>query len=351
VLLARTPERDPDRELLLAINQAAWRGADLTGQLLGFSHPARAQLEPTNLHDSLKETVALLRRAIDPRITVEVRGAPDLWVVQASPGQISQVLINLCLNARDAMPRGGTLLLEVDNAVLDEGHARRKPEARPGEFVRLRVHDTGHGIPPDLLPRIFEPFFTTKGPGKGTGLGLATVYGLVRQHQGWIECSSVVNQGTCFDIYLPRSPEGPAAATPPAPLPVPGGSETILLVDDDPMLRNLGRTILRRYGYEVLLAEDGRQAVSIYQWKKRHIALVILDATMPRLSGRDTLQQLLQIDPEVRVLLASGYAAETVAGPGAEGALGFISKPYREQELAATVRTALDKVRERLPVS
>jgi CheY-like chemotaxis protein len=240
------------------------------------------------------------------------------------------------------MPEGGRLVLEAENVVVGEGQARSHAEARPGEFVRLRVRDTGRGIPPDVLPHIFEPFFTTKEAGKGTGLGLAVVFGIVRQHQGWIECSSAVDRGTCFDIYLPRQGGAATAAVAAPPLLALRGSETILLADDDAALRSLGRAVLSRYGYEVLLAEDGEQAVAIYQREKGRIALVILDLTMPRLSGRDTLRRLLQVNPQVRVLLANGDPAEQGAESGAEGVVGFLPKPYGERDLATTVRRALD---------
>jgi CheY-like chemotaxis protein len=255
--------------------------------------------------------------------------------------------MNLCLNSRDAMPGGGELAIETDNVTIDEEGARQSLEARAGEFVRLRVSDSGCGIAAEILPHIFEPFFTTKEPGKGTGLGLAMVFGIVKQHHGWIECYSEVNQGTRFDIFLPRHrvepPNLPAAAQP--SLEISTATETILLVDDEPMLRDLGRRILQRHGYQILLAEDGRQAVEIYRREQQHIDLVILDLTMPHLSGRDALQQLLQINPAVRVVLASGYFSEDLTESGQEGVLSFISKPYRDQDLVNTVRSILEEAK------
>ena len=225
LLLSSKPATDPDHELLAATEQAAQRATDLTRQLLGFSRQTMLRLEPTDLNAAIQEIVAILRRTIDPRITVDVQTAPELWSVQADPGQINQVLMNLCINARDAMPQGGILRLETANVILDDSSSRLHLEARPGAFVRLRVRDTGQGIPPDVRPRIFEPFFTTKGPGKGTGLGLAMVYGIVKQHRGWIECDSEVGQGTYFDMYLPQFQDArrpadrprPATAWPAAP--------------------------------------------------------------------------------------------------------------------------------------
>ncbi len=347
LLLAAVPDHEPNRDLLRDIERAASRATELTGQLLGFSRQTMLRLEPTNINTVIRETVAILRWTIDPRISVVVETDPALWPVQADPGQMNQVLMNLCLNARDAMPKGGRLTLEAANVVIDEAWARKHLDARPGEFVRLRVSDTGHGIPPEIRSRIFDPFFTTKEPGKGTGLGLAMVFGILKQHQGWIDCQSEVDHGTAFDIYMPRSAQEAqrVAEAPSVPATPGGGNETILLVDDEAIIRNLGRTILQRYGYRVLLAEDGLDAVEQYRRHVDPIDLVILDLTMPRLSGRDTLRQLLQMDPSVRVLFSSGYSAEQLAAPDREGVLGFVNKPYRPQELAQSVRAVLDQAR------
>jgi CheY-like chemotaxis protein len=303
-------------------------------------------LKPLDLNVAIEEIVAILGRIIDPRIAVEVTGVPELWTVTADPSRINQVLMNLCLNARDAMPEGGRLLLETRNVELDASAASTHPDARPGQYVRLRVGDTGHGIPPDILPRIFDPFVTTKEPGKGTGLGLTTVASIVKQHQGWIECLSAVGHGTVFDVYLPRTTSAAGAvAAPPTTHPPAVGTETILLVDDEAMIRDLSQLVLRRAGYHVLLAADGREAVELYWRESSHIDLVILDLMMPRLSGREVLQQLRQINPTVRVVVASGYWPESESGADIEGVLGFVRKPYRETDLLATIRSALDKGR------
>jgi signal transduction histidine kinase len=343
LLLQRLPPQGPESELAVVIERAAWRAAELTRQLLGFSRRTLLWLKPTDLNDAVAEVVGLLRRTIDPRVTLEVRRAQGLWLVQADPGQMSQVLMNLCLNACDALPNGGTLTLETSNAVVGEEHARADLEARPGSFVRVSVADTGHGIPAELLPRLFEPFFTTKEEGQGTGLGLAMVHGIVRQHQGWVQCRSEVGRGARFDIYLPRLDGAPAPPAPaPAPAPPPGGTETILVAEDNEMLRALAANFLRRNGFRVLLAQDGREAVEVFRSQQGGIDLVVLDLMMPHLSGPDALRQLRQIDPDVRAVFASGFADRQPADTGAAAVRGFIGKPYREHDLIQTVRAALD---------
>jgi signal transduction histidine kinase len=204
LLLASIPADDPGREMLKATENAAWRAADLTRQLLGFSRQARLWLKPLSLPVCLRESLTILQRTLGPWVTIEMAASPEVWLVQADPNQMNQVLMNLCLNARDAMPDGGGIVVAVQNRVLTPENIRTHLEGRPGEFVELSVRDTGHGIPPEILPRIFDPFFTTKEQGKGTGLGLAMVFGIVKQHQGWIECVSTVGVGTCFTVYLPR---------------------------------------------------------------------------------------------------------------------------------------------------
>jgi PAS domain S-box-containing protein len=336
------PEGDAARGLMAFSEQAATRAAQLTSQLLGFARRTTLHVESIDLNKAVTETVALLRHTIDPRIAIDTRGGADLWAVEVDPGQMNQVLVNLCLNARDAMPDGGRLRIETENCTFDDAVRRMNLEARPGEYVRLRVSDTGVGMDAETRARIFEPFFTTKGLGQGTGLGLAMVFGIVRSHGGWIDCYSEVGQGTRFDVYLPRSRAAAAAAVVLPPRPA-GGRETVLVVDDEPMIRNLARTVLASYGYQTLQAEDGQEAVEIFEREHEGVDLVLMDLTMPRLSGQDAFQEMRRIDPRVRVLFASGYSSEHVAVPNQQGVLGFISKPYRPHELAAAVRAALDE--------
>ncbi len=339
------PAGDLNRELVAVAEEAAGRAAQLTEQLLSFSRRSILRTEPIDLTETIQETVKLLRRTIDPRITVDVAAASDLWPVEADPVQMQQVLLNLCLNARDAMPRGGQLRLETANVTLTETELHMRLDARPGEFVRLSVIDTGEGIPAEIRSRIFEPFFTTKGPGKGTGLGLAVVFGNIKQHHGWIECASEVHVGTRFDMYLPRSRRSPAVTATPSAAVAQPGCETILVVDDEPTIRHLGKTVLEQLGYRVLVAEGGEQALEIYARAQPRPGLVVLDLTMPRLSGRDTLERLRAIDPDVRVLLSSGYSADAAMLEDDESTVHFIGKPYLPADLAAAVRSALDQPR------
>ena len=330
--------------LASAIEQAAWRAAELTRQLLGFSRQTLLWLRPFDLSQAADEVVSLLRRTIDPRVRLEVRAPAGLGLVQADPGQINQVLVNLCLNACDAMPEGGTLLLEVSEEAVADNYLEGRVEARAGDFVRLRVADTGVGILAENLPRIFDPFFTTKPSGKGTGLGLAMVFGIVKQHDGWVECRSEAGRGACFDVYLPRlenAAPAEAAAEPPASG-KPGRGEVVLLADDNEMLRSLGAAMLKNNGYRVLLAEDGQQAVELFEREAGKVDLVILDMTMPRLSGREAMHRLLQRDRGVRVVFASGYSADQLTEADRGHIRGFVAKPFRERDLIQAVRAALE---------
>jgi PAS domain S-box-containing protein len=348
LLASQLPAHDPSRDSIAAAEQAAQRAANLTKQLLGFSRHAFVRSEPTDVKGIMDEVTTLLSRTIDPRISIEVQCAADVWRVHSDPSQMSQILMNLCLNARDAMPEGGRLRLEAHNVTLTPDDVRWQLDGRPGEFVRLRVSDTGHGMTPEIRARIFEPFFTTKEPGRGTGLGLAMVFGIVRRHQGWINCDSEVGRGTRFDLYLPRFREDAACAEAmSAPAPPTQGTETILIAEDEPLIRRLTATVLASLGYQVFAAEDGQEAVEIFQREHGQIDLVLLDLTMPRLSGRDAFRRLRELDPHVRVLFTSGYSEEHVTDAEQEYVLGFISKPYRPEELAKTVRRILDHHRRR----
>jgi PAS domain S-box-containing protein len=347
--LADLPTTHPSHELLANAEVAALRAAELTRQMLGFSRRTPLLPRPVDLNACIDETVRLLRRTFDPRLSVLTRCPRDLWPVRADPGQMSQVLMNLCLNARDAMPEGGQLVLETANVTLDAMQLARSLDGRPGDYVRLRVSDTGCGMTAEVRERIFEPFFTTKEPGKGTGLGLAMVFGIIKVHSGWIDCRSENGQGTTFEIFLPRLMSVPIVEIPVvvAPPPAPnGGHETILLADDEDVVNRLGQAILERQGYRVFNAADGAEAVAIYRQRPSEIDLVILDLAMPRLSGPETLKELRKLNPAVQVLISSGYSSEEdMRAVEREGVVGFVAKPYRPAELARQVRLALDRSR------
>jgi CheY-like chemotaxis protein len=258
--------------------------------------------------------------------------------------QLRQVVLNLVANARKAIPDGGVIRVEAANVHIDEHEFRGKPNARPGDFVRIRVIDTGHGIPLKDRHQIFKPFFTTKRTSQhALGLGLAMSYGIIERHSGWIEFTSEENRGTTFTFFLRREQAPPPKPEQPAAL---QGTETILIVEDEDTVRKLGSSILTRYGYRVMTAVDGQEALEVYLKHRREIDLIILDLSMPRLSGRDTYRRLRQLSATVPIVFTSGQVDELYAQAQADPAQGCISKPYRPEELAALVRRVLDRQRE-----
>ena len=368
--LIRLSPDDPNNALLQAVEKAALRAADLTSKLLAFARRNQLVLSQVQPAGIVMEVVTLLRHAIDPRITFTVSVADDCPTILADPNLLVQALVNLCLNARDAMPNGGTITLQAQPVIIHESELSLYPgDAKPGRYVCLRVQDTGTGVPPELLGRIFEPFFTTKEVGKGTGLGLPMVLGIVKQHQGWLRCHSTWGQGTCMELYLPTEGNfaaGPLAGprcdsfptvkpsvetsrrTAPSTPATPSANgfhsaqatrRCILLVDDEAMIRDIARAALTSAGYEVLLAEDGAEAVEVFHREHERIDLVILDVIMPRLSGRDAFRQMIALDPDVRVLFSTGYSPEELTE--LDGAVGLLTKPYRPHELLAAVEAAL----------
>jgi|GEM_PF-445388 len=328
------------------VHGAALNGADLVRRLLTFSRKTETSLRPLNLNHRIDELKRLLARTVPKMIEIEVILASDLAPVNADPTQIEQVLMNLALNAKDAMPDGGRLVIETENVFLDSDYCKAHLDAEPGHYVLLEVTDSGHGMDRVTIEHIFEPFFTTKAPGEGTGLGLAMVYAIVKQHGGYLMCYSEPDQGTTFKIYFPalvsesRSDE-PMVKSLPA-----GGSETILLVDDEELVRDLGERILRKAGYAVLTAANGEEGLSAYRAHQDSVGLVILDLIMPVMGGQQCLEELLKIDPGVKVLIATGYSAEGPKKDAFAGtAIDFVSKPYDMRQLLRSVREALDSVK------
>jgi PAS domain S-box-containing protein len=338
----------PDRELLDEIEQAARRAAALTNQLLAFSRRQRLERQVIDLNATMSELLNMLRRIIGEDVEIQLDLAPESPAVFADPSQVQQVLMNLAINARDAMPAGGRLRIATRSVQLDTADSQTSPWARPGLYAQIVVSDDGAGIDEATQQRIFEPFFTTKEQGKGTGLGLAVVDGIVKQHDGFIQLVSQVGQGATFTIALPATAVAPAApATSEPQRPVRGGSETILIAEDEEMLRNLAATILRRAGYTVLLAANGEEAIEIFSQDCEAIDLVILDLIMPRVGGREAFERMRALCPDLRALFVTGYGADydlhgdpTDLPPNAT----LLRKPYQVAALNQVVREILDRV-------
>lgn len=324
------------------IVRAAEHSARLTHQLLAFSRKQLLQPRCLDLSREVSEIEGMVRRLIGENIRLELHSQNGLWNALADPGQIHQVVLNMAINARDAMPAGGTLTIRLENASLSAEEAARIPEGRPGEFARLSIADTGIGMTPEILKRIFEPFFTTKEPGKGTGLGLATCYGIVRQTRGLIGVESTPGAGSTFSIYLPRADAPVAAAEAPVDA-TPAGSGTILLVEDEEILRSLGVQILESFGYSVASAADGREAMEKIENWEGPLDLVITDLVMPRVGGRELVEWLSSNRPEVRVLLMSGYTDDEIIRTAIEGSqVPYLQKPFTPTVLARKVHEILE---------
>jgi PAS domain S-box-containing protein len=335
---------DPMRGELTPIRDAGQRAALLTRQLLLFSRKAVLEPRVLNCGDVVQRTSQMLQRLISEEIEISIVLAPALDRVKADPSQIEQVIMNLSLNACDAMPRGGRLKIETRNAVADDAFCREHPEAVPGRYVQLIVSDTGCGMTPQVKAHLFEPFFTTKGPGRGTGLGLATVYGIVQESRGFVTVSSEVNIGTTFNVFLPAL-EGPYSSTAAdavdhAPL---RGNETVLVVEDDPDVRTITTLALAKYGYRVLEASGGPAALRMSN-DRETIDLLVTDVVMPEMSGRRLADALLRTRPHCRVLFMSGYNEEMLADRAANSpGDAFIQKPFTPVALATKVREVLDR--------
>lgn len=334
-------------EPVQAVYFAAERAAGLTRQLLMFSRKNVMQPRPLDLRDVIGNMNKMLPRLLGETIKLEFCPPDELPLIQGDNGMIEQVIMNLSVNARDAMPLGGKLSIHVEPVYINTAYAAMHPDARPGNFVRLRVADNGCGMDTVTLGRIFEPFFTTKDVGKGTGLGLATVYGIVKQHDGWIEVNSELNVGTSFDVYFPASgqmasPQKKAEVA--AIAPVVGGSETILIVEDEPILREMTRAILEACGYKILEAGNGREAIELWNGRSDEIDLLLTDMVMPEgISGVDLAERLLANRPGLRVIFTSGYTANEI-GPEllTKTHARFLQKPYSHADLAKMVRDCLD---------
>jgi PAS domain S-box-containing protein len=333
------------REDLEEIRTATGRAAALTRQLLAFSRQQILQPVVLNSNDLIMGLEKMLRRLIGEDVNLRTATAADLGNVRADPGQVEQVLMNLVVNARDAMPKGGNLTIETANVELDAGYVDQHWPTVPGPYVMIVVSDTGSGISPEVRKRIFEPFFTTKEQGKGTGLGLSTVYGIVKQSGGYIWVYSEPGQGTTFKIYLPRVHESiEPLAPPPKAEGTLAGTETILLAEDDAALQRLTGELLMKLGYTVLTAGEAEQALALARESQRPIDLLISDVVMPGASGRDLARRLAQLRPTIRVLYTSGYTDDAIVHHGMlEPGLDFLQKPFTPLALARKVREVLDR--------
>ncbi|MBI1915396.1 MAG: response regulator [Planctomycetes bacterium] len=337
--------RDPASEALLSTLQASVeRGAGLVKQLLTFARGSEGERQVLELHPLISEIGKLLRQTFPRNIEVLMNVPRDLWLVTAEATQIHQVLMNLCVNARDAMPQGGRLTITARNQLLDETYAHMRPEARPGRYAVLEVEDTGTGIPADLLERIFDAFFTTKEPGQGTGLGLSTVQGIVKGHGGFLDVESAASRGARFSVYLPAQETGQANQAVAGRVEPPGGrGERILVVDDEASVREITTAPLEASGYRAVTAQDGAEAVALYAKHQEEIAVVLADMSMPILDGPATVRALLTLNSAVRIIAMSGRAAnETMARDAGPGVKAFLGKPYTATELLTTTRRVLD---------
>jgi PAS domain S-box-containing protein len=325
------------------IIKAADRASGLTQQLLAFSRKQVLALQTLDLNLVLQGVDKMLHRLIGEDVELLIQSTPGLWPTKADPNQIEQVLLNLAINARDAMPRGGQLRIETRNVVLDEAFVRQHAGSSAGDFVQLEVSDTGVGMSPEVRARIFEPFFTTKEVGRGTGLGLATVYGIVKQSNGYITVESEADKGTTFRILLPRAAEVMARADQREVSGNLSGNETILLVEDQPDVRELARTFLGGRGYHVLEAQDGSEALRISGGHHGEIHLLVTDVVMPGMSGKELAEQMAPLRPSMKVLFVSGYTAEAIGQHGVlEPGTEFLQKPFSQEALARKLREILD---------
>ena len=327
------------------ILRAVERASDLVRRLLTFGRRSGVELRTLDLGQEITQTVGILERTLPKMIAIETRLAEDLRMVRGDPGQLEQMLMNLASNAKDAMPQGGRLLIEARNVTPDDRLRQAHPEMGDGDHVLLRVSDSGQGMDRQTQQRIFEPFFTTKGLGRGTGLGLAAVYGIVSGHGGAITCQSQPGQGTIFEIHLPALPADVALPEePPAPEDRPqAGGETLLVVDDEETITSILSEFLRGLGYGVLTAVSGEEALGIYQRERQGIALIILDLGMPGMGGLACLRELRRLGSTAKVIVATGYLDEKQGAelPG-EGVADLVSKPYHLQSMARTIRAVLD---------
>jgi PAS domain S-box-containing protein len=342
--LLHEDELDAERlETLATIEASATRGAGMIGRLLSFARGADGRREDVRVPPLVRDLATIVRDTFPKNITFDYHLSPDLWVLQADATQLHQVLLNLCVNARDAMPAGGQITLTAKNIVIDQAYADLNIDAQIGPYVSLVVEDTGTGISTENIDKIFDPFFTTKDIGKGTGLGLATSLAIVTGHKGFMRVYSTPGTGTRFDVYLPAQTTGATQVLPaPAAARPRGQGETVLVVDDEAGIRQVAKRTLEAFGYRVLLAGDGAEAIALYGQHQSDIAVVLTDMMMPQMDGTATIQALVRLNPQVRIIGASGLAPDAqAAGAAAARVMHFLPKPYTAETLLTAIRAAL----------
>ncbi len=341
IMLMHKDSSHPDFVHLSGIEDYVKNAANLTKQLLGFARAGKYEVKPTDINDLIKKSSTLFGRT-KKEIAIHSKYQENVWTLEVDRGQIEQVLLNLFVNAWHAMPEGGDLFTETENVTVDDRFIRPF-EVQPGKYVKISITDIGVGMDEATRRRIFEPFFTTRKMGRGTGLGLASVYGIIKNHEGFIDVYSEKGHGTTFKIYLPAS-EKEAMTEKALAEDIVKGSEGVLLVDDEGMIIDVGKELLGELGYEVLLAGSGQEAIRIYEENEEKIDMVILDMIMPDMSGGDTYDRLKEINPDIKVLLSSGYS---INGQATEilnrGCDGFIQKPFNMKQLSQKLREILDK--------
>jgi two-component system cell cycle sensor histidine kinase/response regulator CckA len=343
MLRLKVPD-ESSQHWLAILQQSAQRGQQMVKQLLSFARGAEGRPIPLQLRYVMKDFVKIVRETFPKSISVEAEIAGDLWMVSADATQIHQVLMNLAVNARDAMPAGGTLRVRAENVLIDESYARMSLEAKPGRFVRLTVADTGVGMTSEVMERIFEPFYTTKEPGKGTGLGLSTALAIVKSHGGFITAQSEPQRGARFEVYLPALESGETVETLEVERELPRGrGELILVVDDEEPVRVIAKQTLETFGYRAITAGNGAEAVALYAAHRDEVAAAIIDIAMPLMDGRATARALGHLDARVKIILSSGLGEATTEQAEAHA---FLAKPYTAETLLRTLARVLEKTAE-----
>jgi two-component system, cell cycle sensor histidine kinase and response regulator CckA len=340
MMLSELPETHPFYSDVLTIMTASKRAADLTGQLLSFSRKHQYEIKDVSVHTLIHEVISLLSRTLPKNIQIKTAIEPEVYRLRADETQMEQALMNICINARDAMPSGGELFIEAENLYMDKRVQNITRTLEAGPYVLIRIHDTGSGIKKDVQKHIFEPFFTTKSANNGSGLGLAIVADIIQKHRGCISVQSEEAKGSVFETLIPASLSNEDSTIQEDEIVLEGGSETILLVDDEDVIRRMAKRMLERYGYQVLMAKDGEEAVQVYQ---SDIDLVILDMIMPKLDGMKTLRRLKEINPRIKTILFTGNITEEGRQHCLnEGFNALVTKPFETQTFLSTVREVID---------